>query len=183
MLSEVNQGFPCSSAGKRIHLQCRRPGFDPWVRKIPWRRERLPTPVFWPGEFHGLYSPWGHKESDTTERLALSLALFTAALQCRVIFCCTAKWIHLYIDPLCFGFPSPLAETWMDLETVTQMEVSQKEKHIYVESKRMVQMNLFAKQKQRHTCREKTIWTPKEETGGGMNWEIGIYIHTVICIK
>ena len=34
---------------------------------IPWRRERLPTPVFWPGEFHGLYSPWGHKESDTTE--------------------------------------------------------------------------------------------------------------------
>ena len=29
----------------------------------------LPTPVFWPGEFHGLYSPQGHKESDTTERL------------------------------------------------------------------------------------------------------------------
>ena len=28
--------------------------FDPWVGKIPWRRERLPTPVFWPGEFHGL---------------------------------------------------------------------------------------------------------------------------------
>ena len=33
--------------------------------KDPWRRERLPTPVFWPGEFHGLYSPWGRKESDT----------------------------------------------------------------------------------------------------------------------
>ena len=30
-------------------------------------REQLPTPVFWPGEFHGLYSPWGHKESDMTE--------------------------------------------------------------------------------------------------------------------
>jgi len=41
--------------------QCRRPGFDPWVGKIPWRRERLPTPVFWPGESHGLYSPWGCK--------------------------------------------------------------------------------------------------------------------------
>ena len=39
-------------------LQCKRPGFDPWVGKIPLRRERLPTPVFWPGEFHGLYSPW-----------------------------------------------------------------------------------------------------------------------------
>ena len=54
------------------HLQCGRPGFDPWVGKIPWRRERLPTPVFWPGEFHGLYSPWGRKESDTTEQLSLS---------------------------------------------------------------------------------------------------------------
>jgi len=41
--------------------------FSLWVGKIPWRRERLPTPAFWPGEFHGLYSPWGRKESDTTE--------------------------------------------------------------------------------------------------------------------
>ena len=40
---------------------------------MPWRRERLPTPVFWPGEFHGLYSPWGCKELDTTEWLSLSL--------------------------------------------------------------------------------------------------------------
>ena len=32
----------------------------------------LPTPVFWPGEFLGLYSPWGRKESDMTERLSLS---------------------------------------------------------------------------------------------------------------
>ena len=38
----------------------------------------LPTPVFWPGEFHGLYSPWGHKESDTTEPLSFS---FSHALQ------------------------------------------------------------------------------------------------------
>ena len=46
-----------------------RPGFDPWVGKIPWKSERLPTPVFWPGKFHGLYSPWGCKESDTTEQI------------------------------------------------------------------------------------------------------------------
>ena len=39
---------------------------------MPWRRERLPTPVFWPGEFHGLYSPWGCKELDMTEQLWLS---------------------------------------------------------------------------------------------------------------
>ena len=45
---------------------------DPWVGNIPWRREKLPTPVFWIGEFHGLYSPWGHKELDTTEQLSFS---------------------------------------------------------------------------------------------------------------
>ena len=39
----------------------------PWIGKIPWRREQIPTPVFWPGEFHGLYSPWGYKELDMTE--------------------------------------------------------------------------------------------------------------------
>ena len=47
----------------RIHLHCRGPGFDPWVGKIRWRRKRLSTPVFWPRELHGLYSPWGRKES------------------------------------------------------------------------------------------------------------------------
>ena len=50
------------------------PGFDPWVGKILWRRERLPPLVFWPREFHGLYSPRGRKESDMTERLSVSLS-------------------------------------------------------------------------------------------------------------
>ena len=55
-----SKGFPDSSVGKKkIYLQCWRPGFDPWFGEIPWRRKRLPTPVFWPGEFHELYSPWG----------------------------------------------------------------------------------------------------------------------------
>ena len=65
----------------RIHLQCGRPGFDPWVGKTPWRRERLPTPVFWPGKFHGLYSPWGRKELDRTEQLSLSLCQHTEVTQ------------------------------------------------------------------------------------------------------
>ena len=56
---------------QRIHLQCGRPGFHPWVGKILREGERLPTPVFWPGEFHGLCSPWGYKEPDTTEPLSL----------------------------------------------------------------------------------------------------------------
>ena len=45
----------------------------PWVENISWRRERLPIPVFWPGQFHGLYSSWGRKESDTTEGLSLCI--------------------------------------------------------------------------------------------------------------
>ena len=52
-----------------------------WVGKIPWRRDRLPTPVFRPGEFHGLYSPWGLKESDTTERLSLWAFVFFKKFQ------------------------------------------------------------------------------------------------------
>ena len=45
-------------------------GSVPGLGRSPGARERLPTPVFWPGEFHELYSPWGHKESDTTEQLS-----------------------------------------------------------------------------------------------------------------
>ena len=61
-------------------LKCRRSRFDPWVVKSPWRREWLPTPVFLPGEFHGQrslvgYSPWGHKESGTTEQLTLPFSV------------------------------------------------------------------------------------------------------------
>ena len=55
-------------------LQRGRPGFSPWVGKILWRRKWQPTPVFLPGKSHGQRSlagcsPWGHKESDRTERL------------------------------------------------------------------------------------------------------------------
>ena len=53
--------------------RCRRPRFDPWVGKILWSRKWKPTPVFLPGKFHGQrslagYSPWGSKESDTTDQ-------------------------------------------------------------------------------------------------------------------
>ena len=59
--------FPNSSVGKESTCNAEDPGSIPGLGRIPWRRERLPTPVFQPREFHGLYSPWGHKESDTTE--------------------------------------------------------------------------------------------------------------------
>ena len=62
-----------------VKNQCRRHkrhGFNPWVGKIPCRREWLPTLLFWPGKFHWGrslvgYSPWGCKQSDTSERLTL----------------------------------------------------------------------------------------------------------------
>ena len=57
---------------KESTCQCRRCRFNPQVRKIPLSRKWQPTPVFLPGESHGQrrlvgYSPWGCKESDTTE--------------------------------------------------------------------------------------------------------------------
>ena len=65
-------GFPGGSIINRRHR------FNSWVRKIPRRREWLPTTVFLSGEFHGRtslvsYSPWSCKELDVTERLWASL--------------------------------------------------------------------------------------------------------------
>ena len=67
-------GFPGWLRQQRICLQCRRPVFNPWIRKIPWRREWQPTPVFLPGESRGQrslvgYTLWGCKELDMTEWL------------------------------------------------------------------------------------------------------------------
>ena len=77
---DKNDTLACSSESveyallswERIHLQCKRTRFNLWVGKVPWRRKWLPTPIFLPGEFHGQkslvgYSPWCHKELDTTE--------------------------------------------------------------------------------------------------------------------
>jgi len=74
---DISVGLPWWLRRLRICLQCRRPGFNPWVGKIPWRRQWLPTPVFSPGESLGQrslegYSPWGRKELDMIEQLTLS---------------------------------------------------------------------------------------------------------------
>ena len=47
--------------------------WETWVLCLGWEDSPGEGKVFWPGEFHGLYSPWGHKESDTTERPSPSL--------------------------------------------------------------------------------------------------------------
>ena len=70
----------CFPGGSDVCLQCGRPRFVPWVRKILWRRKWQPTPVLLPGKSHGWrslvgYSPWGRKESDMTERLHFKLLI------------------------------------------------------------------------------------------------------------
>ena len=52
-------------------------GSTPGLGRSPEEGNGLTSPVFWPGEFHGLYSPWGRKELDTTEQLPLSSVLST----------------------------------------------------------------------------------------------------------
>ena len=70
-VKEIRPSMDCCPTafpgGKEPACQCSRPkrhGFNPWVRKIPWRRAWHPTPVFLPGESHGQrslvgYNPWG----------------------------------------------------------------------------------------------------------------------------
>ena len=61
--------------------QCGRPGFDPWVGKIPWSRKWHPTPVFLPGKFHGPRSLVSYSQSTGSQRVGqdweTSLSLFT----------------------------------------------------------------------------------------------------------
>ena len=73
-LGWVILSFPGSSERKASACNMGRPGFDPWVWKIRWRRKWPPTPVPLPGKSHGWrslvgYRPWGHKELDMTEQL------------------------------------------------------------------------------------------------------------------
>ena len=74
---KVLKGFPGGSDGKKkICLQCKRPGFNPWVEKIPWRRNSNPLQSSClenPQRQRSLRgcSPRGHKELDTTEQLSV----------------------------------------------------------------------------------------------------------------
>ena len=66
--------FPVDSDGEESACNAGRPGFDPSVGKIPWKRKWHPTPLFLPGEFYGqrrlaVHSPQDCKDSDTTEQL------------------------------------------------------------------------------------------------------------------
>ena len=92
----IFSGIPLWLRGWRLCLQCRRPEFDPWVRKIPWRRKWHPTPVFLPGKSHEWrslagYSPQGRKESVTSEWLHFHFSLFSVLIPNTV---CHLKMCH-----------------------------------------------------------------------------------------
>ena len=82
----------------------------------------------------------------------------------------------------------PFAATWMDLETVILSEVRQTERYISYDItymwnlKKMVQMNLFTKQKQSQRCR-KQFYGYQERSGGRDKWEIGLDIYTLLYVK
>ena len=69
-------GPPWWLKGKESTYSAGYPEFEPWVGMIPWRRAWQPTPVFLPGESPWTEEPgpWGHKKSDTTERLSTAHA-------------------------------------------------------------------------------------------------------------
>ena len=61
------KGFPGGSAGKESACSAEDLGSISGLGRSAGEGKGYPTPVFWPGEFHGLSSQWGHKELDTTE--------------------------------------------------------------------------------------------------------------------
>ena len=72
----MKYGLAMLLSGKESTCQCRRCRFNPWVRKISWKRKWQSTPVFLPEKSHEqrslvCYSPRGHKESDMTEQLSV----------------------------------------------------------------------------------------------------------------
>ena len=84
-----------------VLFHCERPGFDPWVGKIPWRRKWQPTPVLLPGESHGGrsrvgYSPWGRKELDMTEWLHFHRSIVLLIPRFVYLFTCRrTSWFYL----------------------------------------------------------------------------------------
>ena len=67
-----SRGFPDGSPGKEFTCNAGDLGSIPELGRSPWRTQQPENLVFWPGEFYGLYRPWGRKEVDITERLSLS---------------------------------------------------------------------------------------------------------------
>ena len=162
---------------------------DLCIGRIPWRRERLPTPVFLPGESHGRETWWGTILGVSP---MFSAALITIASTWKQPRCPLAdKWIRkLYIYTM--EYYSPIKKNafesvlmrWMKLEPIIQSEVSQKEKHqysiltyIYI-FRKMVMMTLYERQQKRHRCKEQSFGL----CGRGRGWDdLRERMYIIIC--
>ena len=100
----VARGHPWWLSGKESACQHRSCRFDPWARKSPWRRNWQTSPGFLPRKSHGqrslvCYSPWGHKESDMTERLNNNcIPLYISTTSLSIIY----HWIFRLFP--CLGY-------------------------------------------------------------------------------
>ena len=129
----------CSDS-KESTCQCRslrRHGLDPWVRKIPWRREWQSTPIFLPGKSHDRGGWWATvygvaEELDTTEQVMDGMEDGQLSLTCAGpswLFSCLdlhlgpsslTSWAHTWVYPECSSDPVPMTESSGDFETATQ---------------------------------------------------------------
>ena len=125
--------FPADSDGEESACNAERPGFDPSVGKIPWKREWHPTPLFLPEEFHGqrrlaVHSPQDCKDLDTTEQLTcththvqtLRLSFSKPALCLGYIyhtlhpsFVCLGSFHNHVSSRTWVSFPSLPTESWL----------------------------------------------------------------------
>ena len=98
-------GLPQSFSGKESACNMGDLGSVPGLGRSLWRRERLPTPGFWPGESHGLYHAWDCRELDTTEPLSLHLVLLQVLCSSQFLFICRP----LYVSSIASPQKSPLS--------------------------------------------------------------------------
>ena len=163
-----------------------------------WRFLKLKTelPYDPPKPLLGIYP------EETIIRNSIHIPMFTAALfttartwkqaKCPL----TEEWIkkmwYIYAMEHCSAIKKneivPSAVTWMDLDIVILSEVSQEEKDKYMTLlmcgiKKKAQINLFTKQKLSHRCRKQICGIQGGNDGGGINWEIGVDIYTLIYIE
>ena len=117
--TEKSYGFPLmAQLVKNPSAVQETAGFDPWVGKIPWRRERLPIPVFCPGEFHGQrrltgYSPWGQRKAVKTTNIFKCTIVLTTGYVMSLEHFHLVKWkVYKHIAAIPpFLLPQPLATT------------------------------------------------------------------------
>ena len=107
----IYMGFPGGTSGKELSHQCRRHkrhSFDPWVRKIPWKKNQQPTPAFLTWKFPwtegpgGLYSSLGRKESGT-KWLSMHARMYICIMNLSVRFLKNVLLIYLAALGLSWG--------------------------------------------------------------------------------